>query len=107
MIESSRGGPPRAGVTESTVEDAALEWLEGLGWKVPTALVLVPHVEGSERTPQRAPGSGDPAERRSVSVESKVCPARSWTTPSVRLSGLGAPPWRPVTVRSIVCWWTA
>ncbi len=35
--------------TESEVEDAALEWLEGLGWKVAHGPEIAPHTEGAER----------------------------------------------------------
>ena len=35
--------------TESEVEAAALEWLEGLGWKVAHGPDIAPHAEGSER----------------------------------------------------------
>ena len=83
MIESARGGPPRAGVTESTVEDTTFKWLKDsvgrclLPWYCPACGGLGTDV-------LRVGGSGDPAERRSASIESKVCPARSWTTTSGR-----------------------
>ena len=35
--------------TESEVEDAALEWLEGLGWKVAHGPNIAPHAAGAER----------------------------------------------------------
>ena len=35
--------------TESTVEDAALEWLDGLGWKVAHGPDIAPHADGAER----------------------------------------------------------
>ena len=35
--------------TESTLEAAALEWLEGLGWKVVRGPDIAPHAMGSER----------------------------------------------------------
>ena len=35
--------------TESTLEAAALEWLEGLGWKVVRGPDIAPHTMGSER----------------------------------------------------------
>ena len=34
---------------ESEVEAAALEWLEGLGWKVAHGPDIAPHAEGAER----------------------------------------------------------
>ncbi len=37
-------------VTESEVEDAALEWLEGLGWQVAHGPDIAPHADGAERT---------------------------------------------------------
>ena len=37
-------------VTESEVEDAALEWLEGLGWEVGHGPHIAPHSSVSERT---------------------------------------------------------
>ena len=37
-------------VTESTVEDATLEWLEGLGWKVAHGPDIAPHAAYSERS---------------------------------------------------------
>ena len=36
--------------TESELEDAALEWLESLGWKVVHGTSIAPHATGSERT---------------------------------------------------------
>ena len=36
--------------TESELEDAALEWLEGLGWKVAHGPHIAPHAEAAERT---------------------------------------------------------
>ena len=36
--------------TESEVEDAALEWLEGLGWQVAHGPDIAPHADGAERT---------------------------------------------------------
>ncbi len=36
-------------VSESTVEAAALEWLEGLGWSVARGPDIGPHTEGAER----------------------------------------------------------
>ena len=36
--------------TESEVEDAALEWLDGLGWKVAHGPDIAPHAAGAERT---------------------------------------------------------
>ena len=39
-----------AAFTESEVEDAALEWLEGLGWEVAHGPDIAPHAEGTERT---------------------------------------------------------
>ncbi len=39
-----------AAFTESEVEDATLEWLEGLGWKVAHGPEIAPHAEGAERT---------------------------------------------------------
>ena len=39
-----------ASFTESEVEDAALEWLEGLGWKVVHGPDIAPHAPGAERT---------------------------------------------------------
>ena len=36
-------------VSESTVEAAALEWLEGLGWRVAHGPDISPHAEGAER----------------------------------------------------------
>ncbi len=38
-----------AGFTESEVEDAALEWLESLGWKVAHGPDIAPHAVGAER----------------------------------------------------------
>ena len=39
-----------ASFTESEVEDAALEWLEGLGWTVVHGPDIAPHAAGAERT---------------------------------------------------------
>ena len=50
MIESSSRGHPGAGVTECTVEAAALEWLGSLGWKVAHGPNIAPHTTGAERT---------------------------------------------------------
>ena len=36
--------------TESEVEDATLEWLEGLGWKVAHGPDIAPHAAGAERS---------------------------------------------------------
>ena len=36
--------------SESEVEDAALEWLESLGWEVAHGPHIAPHAAGSERT---------------------------------------------------------
>ena len=41
---------PSARFTESEVEDAALEWLEGLGWNVAHGPEIAPHAAGAERT---------------------------------------------------------
>ena len=41
---------PSATFTESEVEDAALEWLGGLGWKVAHGPKIAPHQAGAERT---------------------------------------------------------
>ncbi len=41
---------PSASFTESEVEDAALEWLEGLGWKVAHGPQIAPRAAGAERT---------------------------------------------------------
>ena len=41
--------PATAAFTESEVEDAALEWLEGLGWKVAHGPNIAPHAEGAQR----------------------------------------------------------
>ena len=35
--------------TESELEAAALEWLEGLGWRVTHGLNIAPHADGAER----------------------------------------------------------
>ncbi len=40
---------PTSSFTESEVEAAALEWLEGLGWKVAHGPDVAPHAEGAER----------------------------------------------------------
>ena len=45
--------PATAAFTESGVEDAALEWLESLGWKVAHGPNIAPHAEGAERTDYR------------------------------------------------------
>ena len=45
--------PATAAFTESGVEDAALEWLENLGWKVAHGPNIAPHAEGAERTDYR------------------------------------------------------
>ena len=42
--------PDSATFTESEVEDAALEWLEGLGWQVAYGPSIAPHQAGTERT---------------------------------------------------------
>ena len=39
-----------AAFTESEVEDAALEWLDGLGWKMAHGPDIAPHAAGAERT---------------------------------------------------------
>ena len=49
MIESVSGRHPRAYVTESTLEDAALEWLKGLGWEVAHGPDSGPDATASER----------------------------------------------------------
>ena len=36
-------------VSESTVEDAALEWLRGLGWNVAHGPDIAPHATDAER----------------------------------------------------------
>ena len=36
-------------LTESAVEDAALEWLKTLGWQVVRGCDIVPHTEGGQR----------------------------------------------------------
>ena len=41
---------PSASFTESEVEDAALEWLEGLGWKMSHGPEIAPHAAGAERS---------------------------------------------------------
>ena len=40
---------PTASFTESEVEAAALEWLEGLGWRVTHGPDIAPHADGAER----------------------------------------------------------
>ena len=40
---------PNSSFTESEVEAAALEWLEGLGWKVAHGPDIAPHADGAER----------------------------------------------------------
>ena len=50
MIDPSSDGRPRAAFTESEVEAAALEWLEGIGWKAAHGPDIAPHAAGSERT---------------------------------------------------------
>ena len=40
---------PTASFTEPEVEAAALEWLEGLGWKVAHGPDIAPHADGAER----------------------------------------------------------
>ena len=42
--------PDSATFTESEVEDAALEWLEGLGWQVAHGPNIAPHKAAAERT---------------------------------------------------------
>ena len=42
--------PAAATFTESEVEAAALEWLEGLGWQVAYGPAIAPHAAGPERT---------------------------------------------------------
>ena len=37
------------GISESTVEDAALEWLAGLGWSVVHGPDIAPDTSGAER----------------------------------------------------------
>ena len=44
---------PTSSFTESEVEDAALEWFEGLGWKVAHGPEIAPHTSGAERTDYR------------------------------------------------------
>ncbi len=39
-----------AAFTESELEDAALEWLKSLGWKVVHRPDIYPHAAGKERT---------------------------------------------------------
>jgi len=41
--------PASSSFTESEVEAAALEWLEGLGWRVAHGPDIGPHTEGAER----------------------------------------------------------
>ena len=41
--------PGSSSFTESEVEAAALEWLEGLGWRVAHGPDIAPHAEGAER----------------------------------------------------------
>ena len=50
MIEPSGGRNQRAGVSESVVEAATLDWLEGLGWKTAHGPDIAPHSAGAERT---------------------------------------------------------
>ena len=40
---------PTSSFTESEVEAAALEWLEGLGWRVAHGPDIAPHADGAER----------------------------------------------------------
>ena len=44
---------PTSSFTESEVETAALEWLEGLGWKVVHGPDIAPHAPGAQRTDYR------------------------------------------------------
>ncbi len=53
MSETDRSGRPLQGVTESTVEAAALDWLEGLGWDVAHGPEIGPDGSNPERTDYR------------------------------------------------------
>ena len=50
MIEPSGGRNQRAGVSESVVEAATLDWLAGLGWETAHGPDIAPHSPGAERT---------------------------------------------------------
>ena len=45
--------PASSTFTESEVEAAALEWIEGLGWKLAHGPDIAPHTAGAERTDYR------------------------------------------------------
>ena len=59
---------PRSGVSESDVEDATLEWLEGLGWNVAGR---VPVPDGTAR--------GSPARPRPPHLRRATGPAMTGT----------------------------
>ena len=91
-----------ASFTESEVEDAALEWLEGLGWKVAHGPDIAPHAPGAERT-----------DYSEVAPEHRLIDALDRLNPYVPTAALDdgsacspvprAPLWKLATVRSTAC----
>ena len=63
--------------TESTLEAAALEWLEGLGWKVVRGPDIAPHAMGSER-----------ADYGEVVLEHRLLDALDWLNPDLPAEAL-------------------
>ena len=49
MSNGSSADRPCPGITESTVEEATLTWLEGLGWEVAHGADIAPDTPGAER----------------------------------------------------------
>ena len=92
-----------ASFTESEVEAAALEWLEGLGWKVAHGPDIGPHADGAER-----------ADYAEVVLEHRLRDALGRLNPHLPAEALDdafckltrvlkAPRWKPATARSTGC----
>ena len=88
--------------TESTLEAAALEWLEGLGWKVVRGPDIAPHAMGSER-----------ADYGEVVLEQRLRDALARLSPTLPAEALDdafrklicpeGPRSKPATARSTAC----
>ena len=93
-------------LTEADVEQAALEWLAGLGWQVTHGPDIAPDMPKAERN-----------DYGQTVLKRRVRDALAELNPTLRASALedafrrltrpGGQPFKPETTLSTGCWWTA
>ena len=68
-------------ITEADVEQAALDWLSALGWKVAHGPEIAPGTPNAERTDYGLGGAGASGAGLPRRAEPEPAASRRWTTP--------------------------